>query len=56
MSSAYEGKDPLELAAAAEKDLNSRAAKTGHGTSDTSKSHCPTFTYLRLRAPSLFVG
>ena len=38
MSSAYEGKDPLELAKQAEKDLNSREAKTGHGTSDTSTS------------------
>ena len=36
MSAAYEGKDPLELAKQAEKDLNSRAAKTGHGKSDTS--------------------
>ena len=33
MSAEYEGKDPLEIAKEAEKDLNSYEAKTGHGGS-----------------------
>ena len=41
MSAEYEGKDPLELAKQAERDLNSHEAKTGSaraGASDSSKS------------------
>ena len=30
MSKAYEGQDPVSIAAEAEKDLNSYRAKTGH--------------------------
>jgi hypothetical protein len=41
MSADYEGKDPLELAKQAERDMNSYEAKTGNaraGASDSSKS------------------
>jgi hypothetical protein len=41
MSTDYEGKDPLELAAQAERDINNYQAKTGNaraGASDSSES------------------
>lgn len=34
----YEGKSALDIAYEAEKDLNSEAAKKGHGLSSSSKS------------------
>jgi hypothetical protein len=38
MSAEYEGKDPLELAEQAERDINSYQAKTGNARSDASDS------------------
>jgi hypothetical protein len=38
MSAEYQGQDPIKLATQAEQDLNSHAAKTGKGGSDSSKS------------------
>ncbi|EMC92473.1 hypothetical protein BAUCODRAFT_38543 [Baudoinia panamericana UAMH 10762] len=35
MSAEYEGKDPMEIAKQAERDLNSDSAKRGHGTDGT---------------------
>ncbi|KAI9824634.1 MAG: hypothetical protein M1819_000835, partial [Sarea resinae] len=35
MSAEYEGQDPLKIAQQAEKDLNSQAAKQGHGLSSS---------------------
>ncbi|KAF2133729.1 hypothetical protein P153DRAFT_281124 [Dothidotthia symphoricarpi CBS 119687] len=37
MSAEYQGKDPLELAKQAEKDLGSSAAVHGHGGSDSTR-------------------
>ena len=37
MSAEYEGKDPLEIAKEAERDLNSHEAKHGHGGSASGK-------------------
>ena len=36
MSKEYEGQDPIQIAMKAEKDLNSDAAKSGNGGSDSS--------------------
>ena len=36
MSKEYEGQDPMAIAQQAERDLNSNAAKTGHGNENTS--------------------
>jgi len=36
MSAEYEGRDPLDIAKEAEKDLNSYEAKTGTGVGSTS--------------------
>lgn len=38
MSKEYEGQNPLDIAAQAEKDLNSNSAKQGTGGSDSGKS------------------
>lgn len=63
MSAEYKGQNPLDIAAQAERDLNSHAAKHGHdadrsanhgkGASDSSKIpslHCsiPAFPYRTL--------
>jgi len=46
MSAEYKGQDPIKLAQQAEKDLNSSAAKTGHGGSDSSMSLLASDTLL----------
>lgn len=45
MSKEYENQDPIKLAEAAERDLNSQAAKQGGTTSDSAKVRSGYFNH-----------
>jgi len=38
MSNEYEGQDPIQIALQSERDLNSQAAKGGHGLENSSRN------------------
>ena len=58
MSTEYEGKDPLELAKQAERDINSYENKTGNaraGASDSSKSRLLFYRLIRVIQVTLLI-
>jgi hypothetical protein len=58
MSAEYEGKDPLELAKQAERDINSYENKTGNaraGASDSSKSRLLFYRLIRVIQVTLLI-
>lgn len=57
MSAEYEGQDPLAIAEKAERDLNSHAAKHGHGGSQsgTTSPH-PSLSALSTALDQVYVA
>ena len=58
MSAKYEGKDPLELAKQAERDINSYENKTGNaraGASDSSKYRLLFYKLIRAIQVTLLI-